>query len=61
MTEEIGMMPLSYNTIDFLYDDFIREYKSMELYKKEYLSYEEVEARRAAIREIIESLYKKEK
>lgn len=61
LTEEIGMMPLSYNTIDFLYDDFIREYKKMDLYTEEYLSYEEIQARRTAIRKIIESLYKKRK
>ena len=61
LTEEIGMMPLSYNTIDFLYDDFIREYKKMELYTEEYLSCEEIQARRMAIRKIIESLYKKGK
>lgn len=60
LTEEIGMMPLSYNTIDFLYDDFIREYKKMDLYTKEYLTYEEIQARRTVIRKIIESLYKKE-
>lgn len=60
LTKEIGIMPISYNSIDFLYDDFIREYKRMDLYTKEYLSYEDVQMRRKAIQEIIESLYTEE-
>lgn len=59
LTKEIGMMPISYNSIDFLYDDFIREYKKTKLYSKEYLSYEDVQARRAEITRIIEMLYRK--
>lgn len=57
LTKEIGMLPMSYNSIDFLYDDFISVFKRCELYKKEYLTYDEVLERREKIRRIISALY----
>lgn len=57
LTKEIGFMPVSYNSIDFLYDDFIKVFKNSELYYKEYLSYDEVQKRRKEIEEIITALY----
>ena len=57
LTKEIGSLPLSYNSIDFLYDDFIRVFKNTEFYSKEYLSYEDVQERRKRIEEIITALY----
>lgn len=57
LTKEIGMLPMSYNSIDFLYDDFISVFKKSDLYKKEYLSYDEVLERRKQIQEIISALY----
>ena len=61
LTKEIGFLPISYNSIDFLYDDFIRAFKNMDLYKKEYLSYDEVQKRREKIKEIITALYEGER
>lgn len=57
LTKEIGLLPVSYNSIDFLYDDFIRVFKESELFSKEYLSYDEVLKRRDKIKEIITALY----
>ena len=57
LTREVGSMQMSYNSIDFLYDDFISVFRNMELYRKEYLSYEDVIERREKIQEIIRALY----
>lgn len=57
LTKEIGMLPMSYNSIDFLYDDFLSVYKKSDLYHKEYLSYDQVIERRKKIKEIIDALY----
>lgn len=57
LTQELGSMPMSYNSIDFLYDDFIKVFRSTELYSKEYLSYDEIIQRRREIEEIIRTLY----
>ena len=57
LTKEIGMLPMSYNSIDFLYDDFITVFKGSELYKKAYLTYDEVLERREKIQRIISALY----
>lgn len=57
LTKEIGMLPLSYNSIDFLYDDFLSIYKNSDLYTKEYLTYDQVIERRKEIKEIINALY----
>ena len=51
------MLPLSYNSIDFLYDDFLTVYKKCDLYSQEYLTYDQVLERRGKIKEIIEALY----
>lgn len=57
LTKELGALPKSYTTIDFLYDDFIKAYRNSPLYHKEYLSFDELERRRAEIEEIIKALY----
>ena len=57
LTQEIGMLPMSYNSIDFLYDDFLSVYKNSDLYRKEYLTYDQVIERRKKIKEIIDTLY----
>ena len=57
LTKEIGMLPMSYNSIDFLYDDFLSVYKKSDLYRKEYLTYDQVIERRKEIEEIINALY----
>lgn len=57
LSHEIGSMQISYNSIDFLYDDFIKVFRNMELYSKEYLTYDEILERRKKIEEIIKTLY----
>ena len=57
ITRDLGLLPLSYNSIDFLYDDFLTVYKKCELYSQEYLTYDQVLERRGKIKEIIEALY----
>ena len=57
ITKDFGLLPLSYNSIDFLYDDFLNVYKRCNLYSKEYLTYDQVLERREKIKEIIEALY----
>ncbi len=57
LTKELGALPKSYTTIDFLYDDFIKVYRNSPLYNKEYLSFDELDQRRAEIEEIIKALY----
>lgn len=57
LTKEIGMLPMSYNSIDFLYDDFLSVYKNSNLYSKEYLTFDQVIERRKKILEIIDALY----
>ena len=57
LTKKAGSMPISYNSIDFLYDDFIKAFREMDEYKMEYLSYEEIVERRRKIKEIIRTLY----
>ena len=57
ITRDLGLLPLSYNSIDFLYDDFLTVYKKCDLYSQEYLTYDQVLERRGKIKEIIEALY----
>jgi len=57
LTREVGSLPMSYNSIDFLYDDFVGIYRKTDLYAKEYLTYEDIQARREKIKEIIASLF----
>ena len=57
LTRELGALPKSYTTIDFLYDDFIKVYRKSPLYYKEYLSFDELDRRRDEIEEIIKALY----
>ena len=57
LTKEIASMKMSNNSIDFLYDDFIKVFRNTEYYKKEYLSFDEIQERRKTIEEIIKALY----
>ena len=57
LTRELGALPKSFTTIDFLYDDFIKVYRNSPLYHKEYLSFDELDRRREEIEEIINALY----
>jgi ABC-type multidrug transport system ATPase subunit len=61
LTKEISSMPISSNTIDFIYDDFIREFRKTDFYTKEYLTSKELRERSEKIKEIIQSLYEKKK
>lgn len=60
LTKELGSLPKSYTTIDFLYDDFIKVYRNSPLYHKEYLSFDELEERRVEIEKIINALYEEQ-
>lgn len=57
LTKEISSMPISTNSIDFLYDDFIRVFRKMKEYKKEYLAFDEIQERNKKIKEIIQALF----
>ncbi len=57
LTKEIASMQMSNNSIDFLYDDFIKVFRNTEYYKKEYLSFDEIQERRRTIEEIVKALY----
>lgn len=57
LTKELGSLPKAYTTIDFLYNDFIKVYRNSPLYHKDYLSFDELDRRRAEIEEIINALY----
>ena len=57
LTQELGSLPKSFTTIDFLYDDFIKIYRNSPLYTKEYLTFDELDRRRSEIEEIINALY----
>lgn len=57
LTKEIGALPVSNNTIDFLYDDFMSVFRKSEFYNKEYLEFDQIEERRRKIKEIISTLY----
>ncbi len=57
LTLKLSALPISYNTIDFLYDDFISEFRNSKYYSKEYLTYDETEKRRKEIQDIISKLY----
>lgn len=57
LTKEVASMQMSRNSIDFLYDDFIKVFRQTEYFKKEYLSFDEMQDRRDKIKEIIKALY----
>ncbi len=57
LTKKVASMQMSTNSIDFLYDDFIKVFRGTEYYKKEYLSFDEIQERRDKIKEIIKALY----
>lgn len=57
LTKEVASMQMSRNSIDFLYDDFIKVFRQTEYFKKEYMSFDEMQERRDKIKEIIKALY----
>lgn len=57
LSMELGSLPKSFTTIDFLYDDFIKVYRNSPLYCKEYLTFDELDQRRSEIEEIINALH----
>lgn len=57
LTKEVASMQMSRNSIDFLYDDFIKVFRQTEYFKKEYLSFDEMQERGDKIKEIIKALY----
>ena len=57
LTEKLGALPISYNSIDFLYDDFMQIFKKSKFFAKKYLSFNEIQQRRKKIKEIISTLY----
>lgn len=57
LTKEVASMQMSRNSIDFLYDDFIKVFRQTEYFEKEYLSFDEMQERRDKIKEIIKALY----
>lgn len=57
LSEELCGMPFSNNTIDFLYDDFIKEYRNSPYYLKDYLSPEQISERQTYIKKIIGNLF----
>ncbi len=57
LTEKLGALPISYNSIDFLYDDFMQIFKKSKFFAKKYLSFKEIQQRRKKIKEIISTLY----
>lgn len=60
LTKEIASMQMSNNSIDFLYDDFIKVFRNTEYYKKEYLSFDEIQKRRKTIEEIVKALFEEQ-
>ena len=53
----MASLPIFSTTIDFLYNDFIREFRKTKYYTKEYLSQEEMQKKSDDIKKLIERLY----
>ena len=60
LVEQLGGMPSMYNTIDFLYDDFMCEYRKSRYYNQEKYTIEDIRARREFIKKLIEALFEKQ-
>ena len=58
LTKELNGLPVMNTSIDYLYDDFMREYRKSEYYLEEYLTAEQVEEKNKHIAELIEKLFK---
>ncbi len=58
LSEELGSLPFAHNTIDFIFDDFMLEFKKSKFYSSKYLSREEFLARQEEIQTIIKDLFK---
>lgn len=57
LSEELGGLPFSNNTIDFIYDDFIKEYRNSPYYLEDYLTPDQIAERQTYIKDIISSLF----
>ena len=57
LSKKLGSLPFSDNTIDFLYDDFIREYRKSPHYLEDYLTSEKISVRKEKVKEIINRLF----
>ncbi len=57
LTKRMASLPIFSTTIDFLYNDFIREFRKTKYYTKEYLSQEEMQKKSDDIKKLIERLY----
>lgn len=58
LTKELNGLPAMNMSIDYLYDDFMREYRQSKYYYKEYLTSKQVEDKNKRIAKIIEELFK---
>lgn len=57
LSEELGGLPFSNNTIDFIYDDFLKEYRNSPYYLEDYLTPDQITERQTYIKDIISSLF----
>lgn len=57
LSEELGGLPFSNNTIDFIYDDFIKEYRNSPYYLEDYLTPDQIAERQTYIKDVISSLF----
>ena len=58
LTKELNGLPMMNTSIDYLYDDFMREYRQSKYYLEEYLTAKQVEEKNKYIAELIEKLFK---
>lgn len=58
LTKELNGLPVMNTSVDYLYDDFMREYRKSKYYLEEYLTGEQVEEKNKHIAELIEKLFK---
>lgn len=58
LTIQLNGLPAMNTSIDYLYDDFMREYRNSKYYLEEYLTGEQVQEKNKYIAELIEKLFK---
>jgi len=58
LTKQLNGLPVMNTSIDYLYDDFMREYRKSKYYLEEYLTGEQVKEKNKYIAELIEKLFK---
>lgn len=57
LTNELSGLPVMNMSVDYLYDDFMREYRKSKYYLEEYLNGSQVEEKNKYISELIEKLF----